>query len=629
MSGITLYTQEAEPATPDAPNKVVLFINDTGNPAVKYNDGTSAALLRDGDAYSTSVKPVLTYNATGYEGNDIVVTIANFNDYAPGVTFGLTPQDGSAAIDGDTITWTLPDVDVESDYTLDVTAREIGKATSTSTATVTVQLIPFTVTGLDITDPVDGAIDIVDNHVVTAGTPVASDPAYNHVSTSWYVMDGATVVASSIDDLVNKNSWQIPAELSVSTSYTVYRRVKMSNGTLIFNIKSAVNGFTTADTFNGWLDFDDTSSSTIATFLSDLPYNLSATKITDTCSLASCRVGAALTQVGVALTRASAAAIDFTAASPFNVSTVNVNNNGLSSVTRLTNDWALFFYDPDTGLDSAVAVRAVAKGATEADWAASGSGITLSDFGYTTNVQASELNTLGSGCIYKDERSAGVIRIVVSEISRPTSSSDVLSKDEIFVGSESNSDKTAIMSMSENEIIFAYSYGGPPFAVKLYSATRPDSGSAWGTAQLLTSYESLTNAPQYLELTKMSADRFVLSYYEGDLADDRVRGKVFNRVGETWTAGNEFLTTSGSDAVRPKLTAPREDTVLIAYGTSNISLEVHTYDGTDWTPGTAVQVFDGTTGQKDLVFLSENQVLAVFQKTTAPAQGDMKTLVAG
>jgi hypothetical protein len=250
-----MYKQVGEPAAPDADNKVVFYVDETGNPAVKYADGSTDKVLRDGDAFTTSEKPVLTYLATGYEGNDITVLIANHDDYMSGVEFGVKAQGGTAVLSGGKVVWSLPQMDVAGDVTLEVTAREFGKATSTSTATVHVDLIPFNVAGLNITAPAAGAIDVKETADVTAGTPVASDPAYNHISTSWYVSpDGtkANAVASSIDDAINLNSWTITKGMAVATEYKLWREVKMGNGTNVFNIVSDKVTFTTADSFNPW-----------------------------------------------------------------------------------------------------------------------------------------------------------------------------------------------------------------------------------------------------------------------------------------------------------------------------------------------------------------------------------------
>ncbi len=619
-------------AVPDADNKVTFFVDETGNPAVKHADGSSSKVLIDGDAFTTSEKPVLTYVANGYEGTDITVLIANYDDYMSGVEFGFKPQGGTIAVNKGAIIWTLPQLDVAGQVTLDVTAREFGKATSTSTATVDVALIPFNVAGLGITSPANDAVGVKETADVTADTPVSSDPAYNHISTSWYVSpDGtkANAVAKSVDDAINLNSWKIAKGMVEGTVYKLWREIKMSNGETVFTLVSDKISFTSAEAFNVWKDYTATLDSQINSFLADLPYNLSLCKVSDTCFLTAFRLGSGLTLKCAALTRASAEAADFTAATPFDVSPVDVNNNGLSALAPMGLNSVLAFFDPEPNLDAAVACRLLAKGATEADWAVSGSGIPLSSYGYIGDVKAAEGNELGVPCIYKEERALNTYAAVVSDITRPSNTSNVLTKNELFVGTENNPMNTAIVGMSENEIIFAYSYGGPPFNVKLYSLSRADSSSAWGDAQLITSYESLAQSSQYLELVKMSADRFVLSYYEGDLSDDRVRGKVFNRVGGTWTAGNEFLTKAGNDAVRPVLASPNEETVVVVYGTSNAQAEVMVYDGTDWWTGDPVTVFDSNTGQKAMRVDNQNSLALFFTKNLSPAAGNFKKIIAG
>ena len=261
---ITFHKEDgAAVAVPDADNKVTFFVDETGNPAVKHADGSSSKVLIDGDAFTTSDKPVLTYVANGYEGTDITVLIANYEDYMSGVEFGVKPQGGIAVLTGGTIIWSLPQMDVAGPVTLDVTAREFGKATSTSTATVNVDLIPFNTDGLDIISPTEGAVDVKETAPVTAGTPSASDPAYNHVSTSWYVSpDGSKVnaVAKSIDDTINLNSWTIAKGMAEGTDYKLWREIKMSNGEQVFTLISDKVSFTSADTFNPWPELDITLS---------------------------------------------------------------------------------------------------------------------------------------------------------------------------------------------------------------------------------------------------------------------------------------------------------------------------------------------------------------------------------
>jgi len=540
---------------------------------------------------------------------------------------------GSAEVSGSTVVWTMGTVEADENHEIRISRRRLGEFVSEPAIhSVLVTDCPFTIDGLEINSLADGAVGVKETPTVTAGTATASDAAFNHVSTSWFVSPDGTkahAVVSSIDDIVNKNSWKIPKGMAVNTVYKLWREVRMSNGALVYDIASSMISFTSAEAFNVWKDYTAALDSQINSFLADLPYNLSLCKVSDTCFLTAFRLGSGLTLKCAALTRGSAEAADFSAATPFDVSPVDVNNNGLSALVPMGLNSVLAFFDPDPNLDAAVACRLLAKGATEADWAVSGSGIPLSSYGYLGSVKAAEGNELGTPCIYREERSANTYRTVVSDITRPSNTSNVLTKKELFVGTENNGSETAIVGMSENEIIFAYSYGGPPFNVKLYSLSRADSSSAWGDAQLITSYESLAQSAQYLELIKMSADRFVLSYYEGDLSDDRVRGKVFNRVGGAWTAGNEFLTKAGNNAVRPVLASPNEETVVIVYGISNAQAEVMVYDGTDWWTGDPVTVFDSNTGQKAMRVDNQNSLAFFFTKNLSPAAGNFKKIIAG
>ncbi|WP_320008457.1 hypothetical protein [Maridesulfovibrio sp.] len=541
---------------------------------------------------------------------------------------------GSAEVTGSTVVWTMGTVEADENHEIRISRRRLGEFVSEPAIhSVLVTDCPFTIDGLEITSLADGAVGVKETPTVTAGTATASDPAFSHISTSWFVSpDGtkANAVVSSIDDTVNKNSWKIPKGMAVNTVYKLWREVRMSNGALVYDIASSMISFTTAEAFNVWRDYTATLDSQINSFLADLPYNLSMCKVSDTCFLTAFRLGSGLTLKCAALTRGSAEAVDFTAAAPFDVSPVDVNNNGLSALVPMGSNHVLSFFDPGGNLDAAVACRLLAKGATEADWAVSGSGIPLSSYGYVGSIKAAEGNELGVPCIYHEERAVNTYAIVVSSITRPTNTSNVLTKNELFVDILSSPSQTAIVDMSENEIIFAYSYYvNSSYNVKLYCLSRADSSSPWGAAQLITTYESLAQSAQYLELIRMSADRFVLSYYEGDLADDRVRGKVFNRVAGVWTAGNEFLTKEGNWAVRPVLASPNEETVVVVYGIDNAQAEVMVYDGTDWWTGDPVTVFDSNTGQKAMRVDNQNRLAIFFTKNLSPAAGNFKEMIAG
>ncbi|WP_415718282.1 hypothetical protein [Maridesulfovibrio sp.] len=296
---ITFHKEDgAAVAVPDADNKVTFFVDETGNPAVKHADGSSSKVLIDGDAFTTSEKPLLTYVANGYEGTDITVLIANYDDYMSGVEFGFKPQGGTIAVNEGTIIWTLPQLDVAGQLTLDVTAREFGKATSTSTATVDVALIPFNVAGLGITSPANDAVGVKETADVTADSPVSSDPAYNHISTSWYVSpDGtkANAVAKSVDDAINLNSWKIPKGMAEGTVYKLWREIKMSNGETVFTLVSDKVSFTTIAKFNAWLYWDgagDGASTTVETSIQIDEYILLIISATEVLSLAVSNTGA-------------------------------------------------------------------------------------------------------------------------------------------------------------------------------------------------------------------------------------------------------------------------------------------------------------------------------------------------
>ncbi|WP_419783739.1 hypothetical protein [Maridesulfovibrio sp.] len=468
-------------------------------------------------------------------------------------------------------------------------------------APLTVQLSDFSVFGSDDAHAA--------SKLLASYSADMSDPFYD----SGEVEPGGKIEITEADGLV--------------VSEDVYLQPFHKGTTLGWSAAGSITHLRTADVFNAWRGYTATLDSQINSFLADIPYNLSMCKVSDTCLLTAFRLGSGLTLKCVALTRGSAEAVDFTTATPFDVSPVDVDINGLSALAPMGSNHVLSFFDPDFNLDGAVACRLLAKGATEADWAVSGSGIPLSTYGYLFKIKAAKGNELGAPCIYIEERALNETALVVSDITRPSNTSNVLTKNEIFVDMANSPNETAIVSMSESEVIFAYSYGGPPFNVKLYSLSRADSSSPWEAAQLITTYESLAQSAQYLELTKMSADRFVLSYYEGDLNDDRVRGKIFNRVDGNWTAGNEFLTKAGENAAHPVLASPNEETVVIVYGTSNTQAQVMVYEGADWVVNDPVTVADFGTAQKELDALSGNQLALLQQGPTG--QGSYTTMIAG
>lgn len=259
MSQIILRDTLVNPIAPTEANQKILFLDSNGRLNAKFSDDTVEKYMVLGEEPPAVVKPQLVGAATSYVNNDIVVTIVNYFEYAVGATWVVEIEGGTYTRVDDKITWHLPDLSVAGD--LKMTVRVGMWVYASSIFTTNVQLNPFTFSGLDVVTPATGAVDIKETPDVVANTATASDGTYLHISTDWYVSTdaaGSNIVASSLDDTVNKNTWKIPKGMTEDTVNYIWRRVKFSNGVLSFYGIGNKNSFTTSDTFNPWPEWDGT-----------------------------------------------------------------------------------------------------------------------------------------------------------------------------------------------------------------------------------------------------------------------------------------------------------------------------------------------------------------------------------
>ncbi|WP_320007729.1 hypothetical protein [Maridesulfovibrio sp.] len=638
MSGLTMYKQVGEPAAPDADNKVVFYVDDTGNPAVKYADGSTAKVLRDGDAFTTSEKPLLTYVATGYEGNDITVLIANYDDYMSGVEFGVKTQGGSASISKGTIVWTLPQLDVAGQVTLEVTAREFGKATSTSTATVDVELIPFNVSGLNITGLLEGAVDVKETPAVTAEIPVPSDGSYHHISSSWYVSEDGTkgnAVVKSEDDTVNLNSWTIPKGMSVGTDYKLWREVKIGNGELVFNLVSDKVTFTTAAQFNPWLGYNGTLNGQVVITNSGQT-NLQRVVLMDDLNglTVFSEPDNSDKSMLVPVSRTNILSNIWPPASEQPLGTELGTNN---IIRKVSDTLAVCYHsygnvNPKDGL-----VRFISRSSPIAnDWVVSSPiPVNSGDSAYLYEVCViSETHLL---CMYQFANDKNLYFKAVTRTSSATSDWTVGAQ-QTLVGNVYGSN-ASVAAVAVDELTFAFgfhTYETSGYKGKLLFATRPDTSSTTWTAGAVQNtaddYSVMHGVLLLNDTTVLCVDREDASTYVGRLVP-------FTRPDNTsnvWTRQPQ-IPLSNQKMSWSSLVKVREDTLLIAFqnNTSTPSYAVQTQvilktgeGNLDWTAQDPVITQAKTTARMFMDAHGDTVLCAIVENQDTDQQGQLIPVIA-
>lgn len=166
-----------------------------------------------------------------------------------------------------TVQFTITDYDIFKQYTISVDRGTISRSgpTLTYTAPGTTGAVNLTINGRVIqfnvsvaspqqpviSSPANGASNLGPGLSVTASAFVAVGGSFTHTSTDWQLATDAAftnVVQSSIDDTVNKTSWNLASGLNVSTTYYLRCRYKGSNGN--FSAYSATISFSTKATYD-------------------------------------------------------------------------------------------------------------------------------------------------------------------------------------------------------------------------------------------------------------------------------------------------------------------------------------------------------------------------------------------
>ncbi|WP_421901310.1 hypothetical protein [Maridesulfovibrio sp.] len=112
--------------------------------AVQARDEAVAAKDIAVDAAKTlkiTPEPVLVGDASGNEGEELVFTVTN---HKAGVEYQVSVTGGTVSVTNGTITWILPNVDVDTDYTLTAYASKLGfQQSSAVLKTVSVKDVPI------------------------------------------------------------------------------------------------------------------------------------------------------------------------------------------------------------------------------------------------------------------------------------------------------------------------------------------------------------------------------------------------------------------------------------------------------------------------------------------------------
>lgn len=206
------------------------------------NQNNGVASLNASSKLTASKLPIIAgSNNVNISGNLTVNINATtqfvITDYDVFRTYTVTANVGTVSRTGDTISYTAPPT-VQA-VSLTINGRVIP-----------LTLVDPTPQQPSITSPTNGSTGLGLNIPVTSSAYSNSDGSVTHQSTDWQVSSNVSftgIVASSIDDTVNKVSWTIPNNLSVSTTYYLRCRYKGSNG--LYSPYSSTISFTTKASF--------------------------------------------------------------------------------------------------------------------------------------------------------------------------------------------------------------------------------------------------------------------------------------------------------------------------------------------------------------------------------------------
>lgn len=155
------------------------FTTVTGGSFIDHGDGTISWTLPDvtvdtmyylneyatkkGELHSTTtsfginvlfvptIAPTLSGNSSGNETTNLIVTITNYDNSA--LSYNINVSGGSFVRVADTITWTLPAVESDTNYTISASVTTVDGTSSTTIKTVLVINIPLVAdTAIQVTD---------------------------------------------------------------------------------------------------------------------------------------------------------------------------------------------------------------------------------------------------------------------------------------------------------------------------------------------------------------------------------------------------------------------------------------------------------------------------------------------
>lgn len=201
-----------------------------------YLPNKSGTLATTNDITGGGTGVTISGNTSVFVGQQETYTITNYNSFS---VYSVSPN---ASIAGSSITYTAPvDVGLDdlvvtvdgADYQFSVEVKANGVATPTNTS------------------PANAATDQMGSATLTASAFEWLGQADTHASSDWQVATDVgfiTVIASSVNDTINKTSWTVTGLQTSTTYYWRVRYTGASNGTSQY---STPTSFTTKAQFGG------------------------------------------------------------------------------------------------------------------------------------------------------------------------------------------------------------------------------------------------------------------------------------------------------------------------------------------------------------------------------------------